>query len=169
MASLGCDWHWRQVETIAADLRADRRRPDVLTNETSGRARPRTAADTGNAPRPADQPPEWTVHDRSDRPRERQVGRTANTVLSSSRRFRRVNESLGHAAGDRLSRVRAASPGLGSGGRHLRPLGGDEFGVLLDGDPSRKIGALWRPDPGRLPPAMSAGQGRSFTVSLGMR
>jgi diguanylate cyclase (GGDEF)-like protein len=92
--------------------------------------------------------------------------------------FRRVNESLGHAAGDRLlqecaRRLRASARAADTCGR----LGGDEFGVLLDGDPSaedravvadRMLAAFRQPGSvGQEPFHITASLGMATTVGPG--
>jgi len=168
--------HWRQVETIAADLRADPSVGQIVL----------TTRDVGARKTLEQQLTQVTFHDLltnlpnralfHDRLGQalasgKRAGRPTTVLFLGLDAFRRVNESLGHAAGDRLleecarrlqSSVRAADT--------CARLGGDEFGVLLDGDPSaedrsvvadRILAAFRQP--------MSASQGPlHLTVSLGM-
>jgi diguanylate cyclase (GGDEF)-like protein/PAS domain S-box-containing protein len=168
--------HWRQVETIAADLRADPSVGQIVL----------TTRDVGTRKILEQQLTQITFHDLLTNLPNRalfhdrlgqalasgeRAGRPTTVLFLGLDAFRRVNESLGHAAGDRLleecarrlqSSVRAADT--------CARLGGDEFGVLLDGDPSaedrsvvtdRILAAFRQP--------MSVGQGPlHLTISLGM-
>jgi diguanylate cyclase (GGDEF)-like protein len=74
-----------------------------------------------------------TVTERLDRPRSGD-GDGVTVMLMDLNRFKEVNDTLGHAAGDRLlqevgARLRSA---LGDEGLVAR-LGGDEFALVLDG------------------------------------
>ena len=168
--------HWRQVETIAADLRADPSVGQIVL----------TTRDVGVRKTLEQQLTQVTLHDLlTNLPNRALFHDRLGQALASSVRagqpttvfflgvddFRRMNESLGHAAGDRLleecaRRLQASVRPADTCAR----LGGDEFGVLLDGDPSveersvvadRILAAFRQP--------MSAIHGPlHLTVSLGM-
>jgi diguanylate cyclase (GGDEF)-like protein/PAS domain S-box-containing protein len=168
--------HWRQVETIAADLRADPSVGEIVL----------TTRDVGVRKALEQQLTQVTLHDLlTNLPNRALFHDRLGQALASGKRagrpttvlylgldgFRRVNESLGHAAGDRLleecaRRLQASVRAADTCAR----LGGDEFGVMLDGDPSaedrgvvadRILAAFRQP--------MSVGQGPlHLTVSLGM-
>ena len=168
--------HWRQVETIAADLRDDPSVGQIVL----------TTRDVGVRKTLEQQLTQVTLHDLltnlpnralfHDRLGQalasgKRAGRPTTVLFLGVDGFRRVNESLGHAAGDRLleecaRRLQASVRAADTCAR----LGGDEFGVLLDGDPSaedrgvvadRILAAFREP--------MSVGQGPlHLTVSLGM-
>ena len=168
--------HWRQVETIAADLRDDPSVGQIVL----------TTRDVGARKTLEQQLTQITLHDLLTNLPNRalfhdrlgqalasgeRVGRSTTVFFLGLDAFRRVNESLGHAAGDRLleecaRRLQASVREADTCAR----LGGDEFGVLLDGDPSpedrrvvadRILAAFRHP--------MSVGQGPlHLTISLGM-
>jgi diguanylate cyclase (GGDEF)-like protein/PAS domain S-box-containing protein len=168
--------HWRPVETIAADLRTDPSIGQIVL----------TTRDVGARKTLEQQLTQLTLHDLLTNLPNRalfhdrlgqalasneRVGRPTTVLFLGVDDFRRVNESLGHAAGDRLleecaRRLQASVQAADTCAR----LGGDEFGVLLDGHPSaedrgvvadRILAAFRQP--------MSAIQGSlHLTVSLGM-
>ena len=168
--------HWRPVETIVADLRADPHVGQIVL----------TTREVGARKTLEQQLTQVTFHDLLTNLPNRALfhNRLGQALVSGERTggqttvffvgvdgFRRVNESLGHAAGDRLleecaRRLQASVRAADTCAR----LGGDEFGVLLDGDPSaedrsvvtdRILAAFRQP--------MSASQGPlQLTVSLGM-
>ena len=133
--------HWRQVETIAADLRDDPSVGQIVL----------TTRDIGVRKTLEQQLTQLTLHDLltnlpnlalfHDRLRQalasgQRAGRQTTVLSIGLDGFRRVNEILGHAAGDRLLQECAArlQASVGAADTCAR-LGGDEFGVLLDGDP----------------------------------
>jgi diguanylate cyclase (GGDEF)-like protein len=60
-------------------------------------------------------------------------------------RFKQINDTLGHEAGDQLlQEVATPAQGVRPGQRHGRPLGGDEFVVLLPELGGRKYAARRR-------------------------
>jgi diguanylate cyclase (GGDEF)-like protein/PAS domain S-box-containing protein len=168
--------HWRQVETIASDLRDDPSVGQIVL----------TTRDVGVRKTLEQQLTQVTLHDLLTNLPNRalfhdrlgqalasgeRAGRPTTVLFLGVDGFRRVNESLGQVAGDRLleecaRRLQASVRAADTCAR----LGGDEFGVLLDGDPSaedrsvvadRILAAFRQP--------MSAGQGPlHLTVSLGM-
>ncbi len=68
------------------------------------------------------------------------TGTAGAIVLVDLNRFKEVNDTLGHHAGDELLKVVAArlTDSLGSAGTVAR-LGGDEFGVILPGLPQDRV------------------------------
>jgi diguanylate cyclase (GGDEF)-like protein/PAS domain S-box-containing protein len=134
--------HWRQVETIAADLLDDPSVGQIVL----------TTRDVGARKTLEQQLTQVTLHDLlTNLPNRALFHNRLEQALASGERsgrrttvlflgldgFRRVNDSLGHAAGDRLlqefaRRLRASVRAADTCGR----LGGDEFGVLLADDPS---------------------------------
>jgi|GEM_PF-806546 diguanylate cyclase (GGDEF)-like protein/PAS domain S-box-containing protein len=168
--------HWRQVETIAADLREDPSVGQIVL----------TTRDVGARKTLEQQLTQVTLHDLLTNLPNRalfhdrlgqalasgeRAGRPTTVLFLGLDGFRRVNESHGHAAGDRLleecaRRLQASVRAADTCAR----LGGDEFGVLLDGDPSaqdrsvvaeRILAAIRQP--------MSVGQEPlQLTASLGM-
>jgi diguanylate cyclase (GGDEF)-like protein/PAS domain S-box-containing protein len=168
--------HWRQVETIAADLRDDPSVGQIVL----------TTRDVGARKTLEQQLTQLTLHDLLTSLPNRalfhdrlgqalasgeRAGRSTTVFFIGLDGFRRVNESLGHTAGDRLlqecaRRLQASSRAADTCAR----LGGDEFGVLLDGDPSaedrgviadRILAALRQPLPVGQEPV-------HLTASLGM-
>ena len=168
--------HWRQVETIASDLRNDPSVGQIVL----------TTRDVGVRKTLEQQLTQVTLHDLltglpnrvlfHDRlgqalASSERAGRPTTVLFLGLDGFKHVYESLGQVAGDRLleecarrlqATVRAADT--------CARLGGDEFGVLLDGDTStedrgvvadRILAAFRQP--------MSVGQGPlHLLVSLGM-
>ena len=89
----------------------------------------------------------WTALDEAER-----IGARSALVLIDLDRFRSVNDTLGHLAGDRLllqiaDRLRLALPR----GAEAARLGGDEFAVLLPVADSTTSAQPRRPQPGRRP------------------
>jgi diguanylate cyclase (GGDEF)-like protein/PAS domain S-box-containing protein len=140
--------HWRQVETIATDLREDPSVGQIVL----------TTRDVGARKVLEQQLTQVTFHDLLTNLPNRalfhdrlgqalasgeRAGRPTTVLFLGVDGFRRVNESLGHAAGDRLlqecaRRLQASTRAADTCAR----LGGDEFGVLLDGDPSAEDRAV---------------------------
>ena len=168
--------NWREVETIAADLRADPSVGQIVLTTRDVGARnilERQLTQVTLHDLLTNLPNRALFHDRLGQALavSERAGRPTTVLFLGVDGFRRVNESLGHAAGDRLleecaRRLQASVRAADTCAR----LGGDEFGVLLDGDPSaedrsvaadRILAAFRQP--------MSAGQGPlQLTVSLGM-
>jgi diguanylate cyclase (GGDEF)-like protein/PAS domain S-box-containing protein len=134
--------HWRQVETIAANLLDDPSVGQIVL----------TTRDVGARKILEQQLTQVTLHDLLTNLPNRALfhdrleqalasgarsGRRTTVLFLGLDGFRRVNERLGHAAGDRVlqecaRRLRASVRGADTCAR----LGGDEFGVLLADDPA---------------------------------
>jgi diguanylate cyclase (GGDEF)-like protein/PAS domain S-box-containing protein len=134
--------HWRQVETIAANLLDDPSVGQIVL----------TTRDVGARKILEQQLTQVTLHDLLTNLPNRGLfhdrleqalasgarsGRRTTVLFLGLDGFGRVNERLGHAAGDRVlqecaRRLRASVRGADTCAR----LGGDEFGVLLADDPS---------------------------------
>jgi diguanylate cyclase (GGDEF)-like protein/PAS domain S-box-containing protein len=140
--------HWRQVETIAADLRENPSVGQIVL----------TTRDVGARKTLEQQLTQATLHDLVTNLPNRVLfhDRLGQALVSGERAerqttvfflgldgFRRVNESLGQAAGDRLLEESARRlQGSVRAADTCARLGGDEFGVLLDGDPSAEDRAV---------------------------
>ena len=103
--------------------------------------------------------------------RLRRDGRSCAVLFLDLDRFKDVNDTVGHDAGDRL--LVAVAARLGDGlrdGDTLARLGGDEFTVLLEGvaDAREAVGATARLLDALATPFILDGQEYRFTASIGV-
>jgi diguanylate cyclase (GGDEF)-like protein/PAS domain S-box-containing protein len=137
---------WRQVETIAAHHRDDPSIGQIVLTTRDVRERKTLERQLSQV----------TLHDfLTDLPNRAlfldRVGQALTSAARSERRitilligldgFERVNQSLGHDVGDQvLQEVSARLRDSVHNADTCARVGGDEFGVLLDGDPSPEDG-----------------------------
>ena len=135
----GPDGSWVDVETLATNLLGDDTVDAIVLNTrdvSDRKALERRLAHkashdalTGLADRPL-----LAEHITRALARRRRDGGTLAVAFVDLDDFKRINDSLGHAAGDAVLRAAAARlEGCIRGGDSAARLGGDEFAVLLDG------------------------------------